>query len=180
MGQPAEREYDGLLLEWLHGLMWPCRPQLDENPLDVTLLELFVWFTMVTRKLSPIAIAVGTGHRFDTFDSLEAKQVPDTSMDMIARFVARVRALESALGSDFFLATEVVGISRLGSLGVGRRLDARPLLCNVPLWVPVVLEWARQVGWQHVFTPGPPATAYRSRHGLICIVSLYLQQVEVF
>ena len=42
VGQPAEQEYDRLLLHYLQQLIWPCRPQMDECPLDVTYMELFV------------------------------------------------------------------------------------------------------------------------------------------
>ena len=166
MGQPAEREYDGLLLEWLQGLMWPCKPQLDENPLDVTLLELFVWFTMVTRKLPPIAIAVGTGHRFYTVSGGQAGSRHLHGHDLT--ICGESTSVGNRTWPRLFFGNG--GGRDLPSGFAGRR--------KAP--VPIVLEWAGQFGWQHVFTPGPPATAYRSRHGLICIVSLYLQEVEVF
>ena len=101
----------------------------------------------MSRKLPPVPISDGAGQVFHDFRSSEAQQIPVTTMDLISRFVARVRALETALGRDLFLAGEVAGISRLGSLGVGRRLmglDGRPQLGDVLVWAPVVLEWSRQ------------------------------------
>ena len=147
VGQQVERDYDRRLLQWLKELMWPSRPLLEECPPNITYMELFVAFTIHAGQLPPVEIMQSRTTRFFAFDSPEAMQVSESSVNMISRFVRRIRSLETALGRDLVLATEVTGIARLGVLGVDIRLaglDSRPDVGDACAWVPAVLQWSRQ------------------------------------
>ena len=145
-GQPAEIEYDHLLLQWLQSLQWPSRPQQDEFPKDVTFLELFVCFTMVAGVLPPHMIQDGEHYKWVPAAAPEGQQLPCTSMGTIFRFRDRIHRMEKLFGRDLLLAQEKSGIGRLAPLGAEGRLlglDARPLLNDPHLWLPTVMQWLR-------------------------------------
>ena len=147
VGQQVELEYDRQLLLWLKELIWPSRPLLEESPPNITYMELFVAFTTHAGMLPPVEIMQSRTSRFFAFDSPEAMQISASSVNLISRFVRRIRALETALGRDLVLATEVTGITRLGVLGVDIRLaglGSRPGIGKAYAWVPAVLQWSRQ------------------------------------
>ena len=146
-GHDVEIAYDRELLRWLGQLRWPAQPQADECPPDVTFLEIFVAFTLHSHLLPPLSIEVPEGDLYLDANSPEGQQWPDSPLATLERFRRRIRAIETALGRDLLLAGEIFGITRLGKMGIGFRLvglDARPQLPEVKVWVPVVLEWARQ------------------------------------
>ena len=146
-GQQAELRYDHALLTWLEQLEWPARPQVDELPLDVTFLELFVSFSVHSGILPPFQVHGPHGQLWFDFESPEGMQQPECLDRMVARFLCRVRRLEVQLKRDLFLATGKYGISRLRALGASEHLagvDARPLLPDIAEWIPVLLELLRQ------------------------------------
>ena len=108
---------------------------------------MFVAFTIHAGTLPPVEIVQSQTSRFFAFDSPEAMQISESSVNLILRFIRRIRALETALGRDLVLATEVTGIARLGVLGVDMRLaglDSRPAVGEACAWVPAALQWSRQ------------------------------------
>ena len=117
------------LLEWLQGLVWPSRSQQDENPNEVAFLELFVCFTVNAGLLPLLEVRPANEVVWVAHDSPEGRQLPETSRQMLARFVRRVRGLERRIGRDLLLAIEQAGSARLCPLAVSERLeglDARP------------------------------------------------------
>ena len=148
-GQDIEVDYDRQLLQWLSTLRWPVQPQVEEKPPNISYFELLVAFTVYSGKLPPLRISLSDHVRVLEPDSIEGQQIPDGILAMIDRFVARIRALETALGRDLILAGEIMGITRLSHMGVEVRLsglDARPQVPEVASWAPIVLECSRQFG----------------------------------